>query len=215
MDDAVLKAIRECVIDGEDEVIIDKVEQALQKGINPKVIIDEALRPAISLIGRRFRDGELYVPDMIMGAEAMKAALEVMKPQLSQAQRSLDKRIVIATVENDLHDLGKIIVSSNLLANGFEVVDLGVDVSKEKIIESIYRDKPDILALSCTLSYTLVDMKRIVTGIRELCNEKKIKIIVGGLSINQRFANEIGADAYAIDEEHIALLAMQMVKGMK
>lgn len=207
-----IETIKNCVLEGEDCQIVGEVENALQAGIEAKAIIEEALRPAMSVLGRKFRDGELYVPDMIMASETMKAALKVLKPQLSASRQLLHKKVIIATVENDLHDLGKMLVSSTLMASGFEVVDLGVDVSKEKLLKAIYEEKPDILALSCTLSYTLSDMKRIVAEIKGVCDEKKIKIIVGGLAVNKRFAVEIGADEYAVNEEHTAFLALKLIR---
>lgn len=212
MENKILEQICNCVYEGDDELITDYVHEALQMGIGPRTILEDSLRPAISNVGRKFRDNEVYVPDVILASAAMKAALTIMQPLLSASHYALGRKVLIGSVENDLHDLGKTIVICSLMAAGFEVVDLGIDVSTKQYIDAIEKEKPDILALSCTLSYTLPYMKKTVHSIRQHPVGSNLKIIVGGLAVNPGFAMDSGADAYAINEEHIAQLALRMIQ---
>jgi len=208
----ILTGIEDDVIQGNAEGVVEQIAECLELGILPKDIVEQALLPGMSKVGRLFRDNEVYVVDVILAADAMQNGLEILKPLLSESFSTLNKTIVIGTVENDLHDLGKTIISCSLTAAGFDVVDLGVNVSAEEFIAALEREKPCILALSCTLSYTLQDLKRVVEEVRKSLYGQTVNIVVGGLSVTQSFATSIGADTYALNGEHMVLVAQRLIR---
>jgi len=189
--------LTEAVIKGDGNLVESEVNKALNEGADPQDIISEGLIGGMGIVGRRFREGEMFIPEVIMSANAMHKGLDIVKPLLTEAGQKLLGKVVIGTVAGDIHDVGKKIVSFLLEGNGFEVIDLGVDVQNETFAEAIEEHKPDILGMSALLTTTMPNMGSVIDLLEEKGIRDKVKIIVGGASVNQDFADSIGADGYA------------------
>ena len=191
-----IQEIREAVIDGQAKVAVPKVEQALAEGIAPDTILNDGLIDAMAEVGRLFEEGEFFVPEMLIAARAMSAALDLLKPHLvAQGVEPIGK-VAIGTVKGDLHDIGKSLVAMMLEGAGFDIVDLGVDVSAEKFIEAA-RGGAKIVAMSALLTTTMPNMKTTVQAFEEAGLRDDTLIMVGGAPVTQAFADEIGADGYS------------------
>lgn len=210
-----LVEIENCIMDGDADRIATNIRIGLEQGIAANIIVKEALLIGMSKMGRLFRDNEVYIVDVMLAADAMRTGLNILKPMLSKGNPMLNRKIVLGTVQNDLHDLGKSIISCSFTAAGFDVIDLGVNIPAEKFIKALEKEIPCILALSCTLSYTLADLRKIVEEINKSPYRQRVKIIVGGLSVTQRFADSIGADAYALDAEHGVMVALRLIQELE
>jgi len=206
-----LAAVEAGLIDGDSEQTERMIKAALEFGVSPNAIVNNALLPGMSLIGRRFRDNEVYVPDVILAADAMQTGLDLLRPQLADSHIDLRRKIIIGTVRNDLHDLGKTIICCSLIAAGFDVIDLGVNVPASVFIEALAKEKPSVVALSCTLSYTLTDLQATVEEIRRDPLGRDVTIIVGGLAVTPAFADSIGADWYSLNAEQVVLLLQRLL----
>jgi 5-methyltetrahydrofolate--homocysteine methyltransferase len=169
------------------------------KGIDPAEILNGGLIAGMEVVGRKFKANEMYIPEVLIAARAMHAAMDILKPLLSEAGASSKGTAVIGTVQGDLHDIGKNLVSMMLEGAGFNVVDLGVDISPEKFVEAVNSSKADILGLSALLTTTMPAMKEIIDEVRKDGSAKSVKIIVGGAPVTQEYADSIGADGYAAD----------------
>jgi 5-methyltetrahydrofolate--homocysteine methyltransferase len=194
----VLDELREAVIDGQAKLAVTKATQGLDEGIPAEVLLQDGLIAAMREVGRLFEDGEIYVPEMLVAARAMNATVAVLKPRLVEHAVQSSGTVAIGTVEGDLHDIGKNLVAMMLEGSGFEVVDLGTDVSPERFIDAI-RAGADVVAMSALLTTTMTGMKDIVEAIGAAGLRDKVRIIVGGAPITARYAAEIGADGYAPD----------------
>jgi 5-methyltetrahydrofolate--homocysteine methyltransferase len=181
-----------------------------KKGIEPGKILNEALVPAMEIVGREYEDGERYVPEMLISAEAMKAAMEVLRPKLVETGVQLRGKVVIGTVEGDLHDIGKNLVAMMLEGAGFEVIDLGVEVTADRFVQAVREHKPDVLGMSALLTTTMIHMPEVIEALKEAGLREKVKVIVGGAPVTQEFAEKIGADGYAPD----AASAAEVVKKL-
>lgn len=200
-----LQAIYDSVITGDRDQIVPAVQRAVNAGIKPDLIINDALIKAMDEVGRRMKEGDMFVPEVLMAANTMKQGLEVVKPLMEgQEAKSLGK-IAIGTVAGDLHDIGKNLVVMMLEGAGFKVIDLGIDVSKEKFLQVIEQEKPDIVGLSALLTTTMKTMKEIVQAI-----DGRVKTMVGGAPVTEEFAEEIGASGYAPD----AVTAVDLAKSL-
>jgi len=205
-----IQEIREAVIHGQAKDVVPKVQQALQEGVAPDVILREGLIDAMREVGRLFEEGEFFVPEMLIAARAMKAALEILKPLLVDQGVEPLGRVVIGTVKGDLHDIGKSLVAMMMEGAGFEVMDLGVDVPSDKFIEAI-RGGANILAMSALLTTTMPNMKTTIQAIHEAGLRPQVKIMVGGAPVTQAYADEIGADGYAPDASAAARKAQELL----
>jgi methanogenic corrinoid protein MtbC1 len=165
----------------------------------------------MGVIGRQFRDNEVFIPEVIMASLVMKIGLNMIKPFLIDNCLSNKGKIVIGTIFGDLHDLGKNVVGIMLEGAGFSIIDLGVDVPKERFIEAVGREHPDILALSCTLTNTLSEIEEVVNALKKTSYGKQVKVLVGGLAVTQDFAQSIGADAYGEDSKLAVVKALAMI----
>jgi 5-methyltetrahydrofolate--homocysteine methyltransferase len=195
---SVIEEIRQAVIDGQGKVTAAKVRQALGEGVQAGTILNEGLIPAMSRVGELFEQGECFVPEMLVAARAMTAALDILKPLLvAQGLKPIGK-VAIGTVKGDLHDIGKRLVAMMLEGSGFEIMDLGVDVAPEKFVEAI-QNGAQVVAMSALLTTTMTNMKGTIDAIKAAGVRDKISIIVGGAPVTQNYAQEIGADAYATD----------------
>jgi len=211
---SLLEQIAQAVIDG-DEVSTPKlVEQALAEGAAAKTVLQDGLLKGMTEVGRRFREGEYFVPEVLIAAEAMKAGTSVLKPHLARAGVKPEATAVIGTVRGDLHDIGKNLVATMLEGAGFEVIDLGVDVPPEKFVEVCLSRKVDIVALSALLTTTMAMMEQSVKQLKAEVRPTPT-IIVGGAPVTQEYADKIGANGYGRDAATGAELAKSLVFGRR
>jgi len=198
------------ILDGQHKVVEAKVQEALDSGIDPKVILDEGMIAAMAEVGRLFEAGEYFVLEMLIAARAMKAGLAILKPHLVQANVKSTGKVVIGTIQGDLHDIGKNLVGMMLEGAGFEILDLGTDVAPEKFVVVIQSGGVDILALSALLTTTMPNMKATIDALKEAGVRERTKVMIGGAPITENYARQIGADGYAPD----ASRAVALVKSL-
>jgi 5-methyltetrahydrofolate--homocysteine methyltransferase len=191
-----LDALKEAVVLGDVKGSVLLTEVAIQAGHSPQKILDEALSPAMEIVGDKFRCNEVYVPEVLVAARAMKKSLALLKPLLTQTGVKPVATAVIGTVKGDLHDIGKNLVCMMLEGAGFEVVDVGADVTPEKFVQAVKDAKAQILGISTLLTTTMLGMKDVLRALEQADLRKQVKVMVGGAPVTQSFADEIGADAY-------------------
>ena len=177
--------------------VTEIVKSEIEAGTDSSSILDEGLISAMDEVGKRFSDGELFLPEMLMAAQAMKAGLEVLKPHLSNFDLLYKGTIVIGTVKGDLHDIGKNLVAMMMEGAGFKIVDLGVDVDVEKFISAAKENRADMVALSALLTTTMPAMKDVIDALEEEGMRDGVKVIIGGAPVTQDFSQSIGADGYS------------------
>ena len=205
-----LEELKRAVLSGDDERAAELTKKALEEGIEPGKVLNEALIPAMEIVGREYEEGERYVPEMLISAEAMKAAMGVLRPRLVETGVRLKGKVVIGTVEGDLHDIGKNLVAMMLEGAGFEVIDLGVEVTAERFVQAVREHKPDVLGMSALLTTTMIHMPEVIEALKEAGLREEVKVIVGGAPVTQEYAEKIGADGYAPD----AASAVEVVKKL-
>ncbi|MCS6906622.1 MAG: corrinoid protein [Anaerolineales bacterium] len=214
MEDALSKICR-AVVEGDDVSVVEYVREALQAGESPLRILNEGLMPGADIVGKRFEEGEYFLPDLMLAGRALKAAMEILKPLLAAAAATdptLKKaRIVIATVQTDIHDIGKNIVASMLAAAGYEVIDMGVDVPLNAIIEKAEETKADIIALSALLTTSMPYMKDLIELLKARGLRQKYRVMVGGASVTPEWAESIGADGTGRDAVEAVRLARRLL----
>ena len=206
-----LNSIIETLISGEEGKLTELVKKALDQGISAKKILDEGLIHGMDIVGERMETGEMFIPEVLRCAKVMNGAVEILKPFLGEEDMSAAGKVVIGTVKGDLHDIGKNLVVMMLESAGFEVYNLGVDISPETFVAAIKEKDPDILGLSALLTTTMNMMKVTIDSIKESGLRDRIKIMVGGAPVNQDFAEEIGANGYAPDAGSATRLAKTLV----
>jgi len=184
---------------GDMEKAVALTRAAAASGANPKDIIAKGLQAGMASVGEKFSSGEYFLPDMLMAARALKAALEVLKPMLEKTGIPTIGRVVIGTVEGDMHDIGKNVVATFLSGNGFEVFDLGLNVPVQKFVDEVKEKKPDILGMSALLTTTMPVFSKVIKALEQGGLRSSVKVIVGGAPVTQDYANYIGADGYAHD----------------
>ncbi len=195
---SVVNEIYQAVIEGQAKAAVAKVNEALGAGVAPDIILNEGLIAAMRKVGQLFEEGEYFVPEMLISARAMTAALQVLKPRLVEQGVKPIGKVAIGTVKGDLHDIGKNLVAMMLEGSGFEIMDLGVDVSPEKFVEAV-RNGAKVVAMSALLTTTMTNMKSTVDALKEAGLRDQTKIVVGGAPVTQAYAEQIGADGYASD----------------
>ena len=204
--------LAQAVIDGEPDDAEELAKQALEQGLDPLTCINEGLTKGIQHVGELFASGEYYLPELIIGAEAMKNALGVLEPAMVGDQsREVVGRVVLGTVEGDMHEIGKTLVGSMLIANGFKVIDLGVDQSTDQFISAVKENDADMVGASALLTTTMLQQKKLIEALEEAGLRDQVKVMVGGAPVNESFASEIGADGYAEDAISAVDLAFRMV----
>jgi 5-methyltetrahydrofolate--homocysteine methyltransferase len=206
-----IEAIKQAVLDGDRAKVIEQTAAALDAGTQPKEILDQALTPAMDIVGEEYERGDRYVPEMLISAEAMKGAMKTLRPLLAEAGVEPRGRVVIGTVEGDLHDIGKDLVVMMLEGAGFEVSDLGVEVSSESFVEAVRETHPNILAMSALLTTTMTYMPTVVDAVKNAGLRDGVRVIVGGAPVTQAFADQIGADGYAPDAASAVKLAVSLL----
>ncbi|MFC1995296.1 corrinoid protein [Chloroflexota bacterium] len=179
--------------------VVELTRSALENNIPPEIIITEALTAGMQVVGEKFFTKEYFIPDMLASAEAVGAAMDILKPILEAANIETKGKFTIVTVKGDIHDIGKNIVAILLKGAGYEVNDLGIDVPTEKIIEFIKKEKPDFLGLSALLTTTMIEMGVVIEALKQNSLRDKVKVLIGGAAVSEEFAKEIGADAYCVD----------------
>lgn len=194
-----LSKIAENLIQGKADIVKQLTEQALNEGMEAKEILEKGLLGGMSVIGHRFKNNEIFLPEVLVAARAMHAGMDILKPALIASNVKAPARVAIGTVKGDLHDIGKNIVIMMMQGGGFDTIDLGIDVPEEKFIETIKNEDIQILGLSALLTTTMVNMKSIIKKTKEAGLGDRIKIMVGGAPVTQAFADEIGADGFAAD----------------
>jgi 5-methyltetrahydrofolate--homocysteine methyltransferase len=207
---SVIEEIRQAVIEGQAKVAVAKVNQALDEGTAPDVILNDGLIAPMRRVGQLFEEGEYYVPEMLIAARAMSGALQILKPHLvAQGVKPISK-VAIGTVKGDLHDIGKNLVAMMLEGSGLEIVDLGVDVPPEKFIEAI-QNGAQIVALSALLTTTMPNMGVTIKAIEKAGLRDRVKIMVGGAPVTQAYADQIGADAFSLDASAATRTAFKLL----
>ena len=196
---------------------VDEVKQltqgALNSGESAERALKEGLIQGMERIGARFKNGEIYIPEVLIAARAMHAGLAVLKPILSKSSTAMTGKVVIGTVKGDLHDIGKNLVAMMLEGGGFEVTDLGTDVSPEKFVESLKQSQAQIVGMSALLTTTMGQMKATIQALETAGLRNKVKVLVGGAPVTERFAREVGADGYAPDAASAVDLAKSFVRN--
>lgn len=195
----ILVDLKKSVLEGDDEIAQELAQKALEQGIEPMIIVNEGIIPGIQEAGELWKQNEYFHTDIILCAEAFRLAMEIIEPKLSAGQRGTSGKIVIGTVAGDMHNLGKIMVNATLRGGGFEVIDLGEDVSKELFIKTVKEENPDILGLGCYMTTTMLEMREIVKQLENEGLRNNIKVIIGGVPCTQEFADEIKVDAWGKD----------------
>ncbi len=205
--------MKTAVLEGEIEAAEEIARKALEMGIPPLECIEEGFVAGINEVGRLFEEGEMFLPELVAAAEVMKAALAVLEPELQKQQvtRDIPGKVVIGTMYNDIHDIGKDMVASMLTAAGFEVHNLGVNVPCETFIGKVKELKPDILGLSALLTTTMPEQKKVIEALEKEGLRQSVKVMVGGAPINQEWADSIGADGFAENAIEAVKVARSLV----
>lgn len=204
--------LAQAVIDGEPEDAEVLAKQALDQGLDPLTCINEGLTKGIQKVGELFANGEYFLPELIIGAEAMKKALAVLEPAMVGDQsREVVGRVVLGTVEGDMHEIGKTLVGTMLTANGFQVYDIGVDKTASDFVSAVKDNNADIVGTSALLTTTMLQQKKVIEALEAENLREKVKVMVGGAPVTESFAAEIGADGYAEDAISAVDLAFRLI----
>jgi 5-methyltetrahydrofolate--homocysteine methyltransferase len=195
----ILQKIASNLYDGEDEAVAELVQKALDQGLAPNEILQGGLIAGMDEVGRDFKAGDLFVPEVLIAARAMHAGMGVLRPLLGESDAVSAGKLIIGTVKGDLHDIGKNLVKMMLEGAGFETVDLGTDVEPQAFVNAVREHKPSLMGMSALLTTTMVQMKATVDALTEAGLRDSVKIMVGGAPVTDAYAKEIGADAYAPD----------------
>lgn len=212
MHDELFAAMRQAVIDGDPDEVRVLAQRALELGIDPLEAINRGFVPGVTHVGEQFGLGEMFLPDLVLGGEAMKAAVAVLEPELARrgAQRESLGTVVLGTVRGDIHEIGKTLVHTMLSASGFEVHDLGVDVSVERFVAAVKERQPDVLGMSALLTTTMPGQKLVIEALKAEGLRDRVRVIVGGAPVSQAWADSIGADGYGED----AMRAVTLVRRL-
>jgi len=213
MSNTEFSSLSQSVIDGELDLVLEKVQRYLAENVSPQSIMEDHLIPAMGEVGRLFEEGEYFVPELMVSARAMQAAMKVLNPLLAGSGVQKIGRVVIGTVKGDFHDIGKNLVASMLEGGGFEVIDLGVDVSAEKFAEAAREKSGTLVAMSALLTTTMPQMQKVVEQLESEGLRSTSKIIIGGAPVTSEFAKKIGADGYSDNASAAVTLAKELVKS--
>jgi len=209
--DNLVQEVYSAVLNGNASEVKEKVQLALDNGIEAELILNSGLIAAMKEVGQLFEDGEYFVPEMLISARAMQSGMAILRPFLVAQDIKPIGKVVIGTVKGDLHDIGKNLVSMMLEGSGFQIFDLGTDVSPEKFLEAINTHKPDIVGMSALLTTTMVNMEKTLQYFEANGVRKGLKVIIGGAPISQKYADDIGADGYAPDASQAAVIASRLM----
>jgi 5-methyltetrahydrofolate--homocysteine methyltransferase len=210
--DEKLQEIYTSIIEGENKAIGAQVQSALDAGLEPAQILNDGMVAAMGEVGRLFEEGEFFVPEMLISARAMKSGMEVLKPRLAQADVRSAGKVVVGTVQGDLHDIGKNLVSMMLEGAAFEIIDLGADVSPERFVQTVRDSGAQIVAMSALLTTTMGNMRVTIDALKAAGLRDQVKVMVGGAPLSEKYAHEIGADGFASDASRAVALAKSLVE---
>ena len=210
-----LQPLYEAIVAGKLEPAVEITRQAIAEGIAPPMIINNYMIKAMGEVGQRFQDGKAFVPQLLMAGRAMKGALELLKPLLAGSASTTIGKIVIGTVKGDLHDIGKNLVASMLEGCGFEVINIGIDVTCDKFVEAVKENHADILCMSALLTTTMTYMKEVIQALEEAGIRNQVKVMIGGAPVSQGFADEIGADGYSDNANTAVAVAKELIGNKK
>ena len=198
------------VVDGDAATALAEVSNFLSQNVPPQNIMEEHLIPAMSEVGKRFEENEFFVPELLIAARAMQESMKILNPLLKTSGVAKAGRVVIGTVQGDLHDIGKNLVAAMLEGGGFEVIDLGVDVAPEKFVAAVQEQSGTIIALSALLTTTMPQMKKVIEALQSAGIREQAKVMVGGAPVTPEFATEIGADGYSENASTAVALAKRL-----
>jgi len=192
-----LTKISEDLYKGDAKSVTSLVQEALDSGLSPGNILEKGLITGMNKVGKDFRDAILYVPEVLIAARAMHAGMDILKPLLSEGELQATGKFVLGTVKGDLHDIGKNLVGMMMEGAGFEVIDLGIDTPAEKFIEAVEEHQPDLMGMSALLTTTMMQMKEVIEALKKAGLRDRVKVMVGGAPVTEKYAQDIGADGYA------------------
>ena len=198
-EEEILAKLRDCIVNLDIDNIQKVCREAIEAGIPAYKAITDGMAKGMDIVGQKYENNEYFLAELIMAGEVMKEGMKILEPYLKTGEIETLGKVVIGTVRGDLHDIGKNIVITLLRSAGFEVIDLGTDVSPEAFVEAVRKNKPDVVAMSALLTTTMIEMKNVIKALEEAGLRDKLKIIIGGAPITPEFAREIGADAAARD----------------
>jgi 5-methyltetrahydrofolate--homocysteine methyltransferase len=207
----ITQEIFEGVINGQSPIVQQKVQEALETGENPVVILNEGMIAAMAEVGKRFEEGEYFVPEMLIAARAMQTGMALLKPHLQQSEVKSQGKVVIGTVKGDLHDIGKNLVGMMLEGAGFEIIDLGTDVSPEKFVAAARESQGNVVAMSALLTTTMPNMKTTIEALQAAGIRDRVKVLVGGAPVTENYARQVGADGYAPDASRAVAIAKSLI----
>ena len=208
-----LEEIKEKVIAGDEAGVKELTQKLVDSDEKPVDIINNGLIAGMSIVGDRFKKAEMYVPEVLMAAKAMKGGMEIVKPLLAEGEQEAASKVLLGTVKGDLHDIGKNLVGMMMESGGFEVIDMGVDITPEDFAKKVKEEKPDFLGLSALLTTTMLAMRETIEVLEEEGLRDSVKIIIGGAPVTSDFADEIGADGYAPDAASATELAEKLLEA--
>lgn len=203
--------LAQSVIEGNADRVKDLSKSLLDAGSDPLEIINQGLIAGMNVVGARFKAMEMFVPEVLMSAKAMSTGVDVVKPQIADQEVQTAGKLIIGTVKNDLHDIGKNLVAMMVESSGFEVINLGIDIAPDQFVEAIKKHQPDVVGLSALLTNTLPYMKDTIDAIQEAGLRDQVKVIIGGAPVTQEYADRIGADGYAPEAASAADLCKELV----
>lgn len=209
----IFEEMAQAVIDGLPDRASELAGEALHQGIEPLKAIDQGFKPGMDVVGDGFAKGELFIPDLMMSGEAMKAAIAALEPELlkRRQQREVLGKVVIGTVQGDIHEIGKTLVATMLAANGFEVHDLGVDVPADRFLDKVREVGADVLGMSALLTTTILNQETVIQSLEEAGLRDQVKVVIGGVPASPEWAEEIGADGYAENATDAVAVFRQLV----
>ena len=207
----VIREIYTGVVEGDRDMVVEAVQQALSEGDSAETILKQGMMAAMGEVGRLFEEGEYFVPELLVAARAMQGGMDILRPLLVAEDVEPVGKIVIGTVKGDLHDIGKNLVSMMMQGAGFEVTDLGTDVTPEKFVDAVKASGANLVAMSALLTTTMANMPATIDAFNQAGIRDKVKIMVGGAPVTDQFAQKIGADGYAPDANQAAKLALSLI----
>jgi len=210
-----LKELSEALFRGDVSRVKELTQLALREEVEPREILEQGLIKGMDVVGEKFKNNEIFLPEVLLASQAMYGGLELLQPQLIKSGVEARGKVIIGTVKGDLHDIGKNLVAMMLRGGGFEVIDLGKDVSAEKFLVAIQKHKPDIVGLSALLTTTMMGMTEVITVLEKAGLRDKVKVMIGGAPVTQEFADEIGAEGYAPNAASAVDKARELIHSLR
>lgn len=210
-----MKVLMQAVLDGEEDIAREKAQEALQAGMPPLDVVKASVQPAMDLIGEQYRDGEVYLPELVLAGDAAKAAMAVIMAQLDDSGAGRKGKIVLGVVYGDNHDIGKNLVMAVLAANGFEVIDLGVNAHPKAFIETAIREQADIIAMSTLITTSMPYQRQVIENLKAMGKREDFFVIVGGGPITAEWTEKVGADGYGRDAKDAVAVCTKLIESGK